>query len=81
MRQEANPAYSAAKGGLIGLSQALAKELYPDGIRVNCIGSGLLRAPQAEGAVQPVPGLARTGHPEDIAYAALYLGKCGRRVG
>jgi len=73
VRQEGNPAYGATKGGVIGLSQSLAKEFYADDIRVNCIGSGLIRAPLTEGAVEPVTGLARTGHPEDIAYAALYL--------
>ena len=73
VRQEGNPAYGAAKGGVIGFSQSLAKELYGDDIRVNCIGSGLIRAPLAEGDIEPVTGLARTGRPEDIAYAALYL--------
>ena len=72
-QQAGNPAYAAAKSGVIGLSQSLAKEFYADDIRVNCIGSGLLRKPLADGAVGPVAGLARTGRPEDIAYAALYL--------
>ncbi|MEY4233195.1 MAG: hypothetical protein RL635_162, partial [Chloroflexota bacterium] len=40
---------------------------------VNCIGAGLIRAPLANGPVQAVAGLARTGRPEDIAHAALYL--------
>lgn len=73
VRQAGNPSYGAAKSGIIGLSQSLARTLYADGIRVNCIGAGLFRAPLADGPVQPVPGLARTGHPEDIAHAALYL--------
>ena len=73
VRQAGNPSYGAAKGGVIGLSQSLALEFYPDDIRVNCIGGGLFRAPLADGEVKPVPGLARTGHPEDIAHAALYL--------
>jgi 3-oxoacyl-[acyl-carrier protein] reductase len=73
VRQEGNPAYGAAKGGIIGLTQSLAKAFYADDIRVNCIGSGLIRASLADGPVNPVPSLARTGHPEDIAYAALYL--------
>jgi 3-oxoacyl-[acyl-carrier protein] reductase len=72
-QQAGNSSYGAAKGGVIGLSQSLAKEFYADDIRVNCIGSGLLRKPLADGAVGPVTGLARTGRPEDIAYAALYL--------
>ena len=73
VRQEANAAYAAAKSGVIGLSQSLARKFYADDIRVNCIGAGLFRAPLADGPVQPVTGLARTGRPEDIAYAALYL--------
>ncbi len=73
VRQEGNPAYAAAKSGLIGMSRSLAKHLHPEGIRVNCIGSGLIRGLQTEGRLRPVSGLARTGHPEDIAYAALYL--------
>jgi NAD(P)-dependent dehydrogenase (short-subunit alcohol dehydrogenase family) len=73
VRQEGNPAYGAAKGAITGLSQSLAKEFYEDEIRVNCIGSGLIRAQLAGGPVRPVTGLARTGRPEDIAFAALYL--------
>ena len=74
VRQEGNAAYGAAKGGIIGLVHNLARELYPDNIRVNCVPAGLFRAKLAEGQVRPAePSLARTGHPEDIAYAALYL--------
>ena len=73
VRQAGNPVYSAAKNGVIGLCQNLAQKFYADDMRVNCIGGGLFRAPLAEGPVQPVAGLARTGRPEDIAYAALYL--------
>ena len=74
VRQEANPAYGAAKGGVIGLSQNLARELYADNIRVNCIAAGLFRGRFGEGKVSPAaPTLSRTGHPQDIAYAALYL--------
>ena len=74
VRQEGNPAYGAAKGGIIGLSQSLAREFYADNIRVNAIGAGLFRAKLANGPVTPAqPTLSRTGHPEDIAHAALYL--------
>ena len=74
VRQEGNPAYGAAKGGVIGLSQNLSREFYEDNIRVNCIAAGLFRGRLGDGRVSPAaPTLRRTGHPQDIAYAALYL--------
>ena len=74
VRQEGNPAYGAAKGGVIGLSQNLSREFYEDNIRVNCIAAGLFRGRLSDGRVSPAkPTLKRTGHPQDIAYAALYL--------
>ena len=74
VRQEGNPAYGAAKGGVIGLSQNLAREFYEDNIRVNCIAAGLFRGRLGDGTVTPAAvTLSRTGHPQDIAYAALYL--------
>ncbi len=74
MRQEGNPAYGAAKGGILGLCQNLAREFYSDNIRVNVLASGLVRGRLPQGAVAPAPPtLARTGYPQDIAYAALYF--------
>ena len=73
VRQAGTPVYHTVKNGVIGLCQSLAQKFYADDIRVNVIGAGLFRAPLADGPVQPVTGLARTGRPEDIAYAALYL--------
>lgn len=70
VRQEANPAYAAAKSGILGFAQNLARKGYPDNIRVNVIASGLIR-----GATETTPPatLQRQGHPRDIATAALYL--------
>ena len=74
VRQEGNPAYGAAKAGIIGLSQNLAREFYPDNIRVNTVASGLIRGRSAEKTVAAAPrSLGRAGYPEDIAHAALYL--------
>ena len=74
VRLEANPAYAAAKSGVIALSQNLAKELYSDNIRVNTIASGLIRGQMSTTEIQPgEDNLMRAGYPEDIAYASLYL--------
>ena len=74
VRQEGNAAYAAAKGGVIGLSQNLARELFNDNIRVNVIGAGQFKKQmEAEQLTPPKSSLQRTGYPEDIAYAALYL--------
>ena len=75
VRQEGNASYGAAKSGIIGLSQSLAREFYSDNIRVNIISAGLFRGKLPDGIVQPAASdLARTGHPQDIAYASLFLG-------
>lgn len=73
-------AYSAAKAGVIGLTQALAREEGPSGVRVNCIAPGLidtamnghLTAEAVAGFVEETP-LMRVGRPEDVAQAAVYL--------
>ena len=74
-------AYSAAKAAVINLTRAVAIELAPDRIRVNCICPGGINtpllhrgSPEAMGQMldgaQPWPD---HGRPEDIAAAALYL--------
>lgn len=73
-QREANIAYSTAKAGVCGFSKTLARELYPDNIRVNTICPGLVRLPFEGDSVHfPPPQTQRPGHPADIAYAALYL--------
>ncbi len=71
--------YSAAKAGVIGLTKALAKELGPSRIRVNCVAPGVVdtvmnahlsRADLA--ALAEAAPLGRVGSPEEIA-RAIYL--------
>lgn len=48
--------YSAAKWGVIGFTQSLAKELGPAGIRVNAILPGIIRGPRMEGVIRARAG-------------------------
>ena len=73
-------AYSAAKAGVIGLTQALAMEEGPSGIRVNCIAPGVIDTPmnsrlsEAElAALAEETPLGRLGLPEEVAQAAVLL--------
>ena len=72
--------YSAAKAGLRGMTMALAKELGPSGITVNCVEPGVIDtdmnasldvAPKAE-LCEQTP-LCRIGRPEDVAAAVAFL--------
>ncbi len=72
--------YSAAKAGIIGLTKALAKEVGPSGIRVNCIAPGVIMTDMMLGfdedtiktLTQDTP-LMRLGTPEDVANAVAFL--------
>ena len=73
-------AYSATKGAVIALSKALAQELGPAGIRVNCIAPGVIRtdmcasvSPETMEALRQDTPVGRNGTPEDVAQAMLYL--------
>jgi 3-oxoacyl-[acyl-carrier protein] reductase len=67
-----NAIYDATKGGLDGLTRALAVDLGPLGIRVNAVGPAGTNDLPPEGRGQELP-LRRGGTPEDIAGAVLYL--------
>ena len=73
-------AYSATKAGLRGLTMALAKELGPSGITVNCVEPGFIDTDmtaefdgEVRAAVCEDTPLGRLGTPEDVAAAVLFL--------
>lgn len=76
-------AYSASKTALEGMARAMASELSPHGIRVNCIAPGFIVTAMTDKALNSDPdrknrALSRTpmgkmGQPEDIANAAWFL--------
>jgi NAD(P)-dependent dehydrogenase (short-subunit alcohol dehydrogenase family) len=75
------PHYSAAKAGVLGLAKAMARELGPDGIRVNCVTPGLIQTDITGGKltdelkaeiVKGIP-LARLGDAADVAGIYLFL--------
>ncbi len=76
--------YSAAKAAVIGLTKALAKELGPSGITVNCIAPGVIEtrmnAALSDSEINMLKEetpLGQIGRPSDIAEAALYLAGSG----
>lgn len=72
--------YSASKAGIIGLTKALAKEVGPSNIQVNCIAPGAIVTDMLEQVNsddlelfrQETP-LMKLGKPEDISNCALFL--------
>ena len=73
-------AYSASKGAVIALTKALAKEVGPSGIRVNCVAPGVIdtrmnSALDAETLTELANAapLCRLGTPEDVANAVWFL--------
>ena len=73
-------AYSATKGAVIALTKALAQELGPSGIRVNCVAPGVIVTdmcasvdPEILHQMGEDTPVGRNGTPEDVAKAMLYL--------
>ena len=72
--------YSASKGAMIALTKALAKELAPSDITVNCVCPGVidtdmnkrLNEEERRALEEEIP-LGRFGSPQEVASAVLFL--------
>ena len=78
--------YSASKAAVIGLTKALAKELGPSNVRVNCVAPGVIQtdmlanvAPDIQRELAEDTPLMRLGTPGDIAKTVCFL--CSREAG
>jgi NAD(P)-dependent dehydrogenase (short-subunit alcohol dehydrogenase family) len=75
------PHYSAAKAGVLGLAKAMARELGPDGIRVNSVTPGLIQTditgdkltPEMKADIMKGIPLSRLGDAKDVANIYLFL--------
>jgi len=73
--------YSASKGGIVGMTLPLARDLAPNGVRVCTIAPGLMDTPLLNSApdnvkqslAASVPNPARFGRPEEYAALALHI--------
>ena len=78
-----NSAYAASKFGGIGLTQSIALDLAPHGVRVNALAPGVVRTPMAyvdrehfDDMIDDVAArhpLRRIGEPDDLAGPAVFL--------
>ncbi|HEY4326921.1 MAG TPA: SDR family oxidoreductase [Mucilaginibacter sp.] len=76
-------AYTAAKTGIEGMTKAMAVELSPEGIRVNCVAPGFIATnmsakaldsdPERKQKVMSRTPMGKLGLPEDVAEAIFYL--------
>ena len=73
-------AYSAAKAGVIGLTKALAKEVGPSGVTVNCVAPGVIEtemngllSQETKDILAEETPLERMGTPRDVAEAIWFL--------
>lgn len=79
--QMGQAAYSASKGGIVGMTLPLARDLASYGIRVNTIAPGLIHTPLfdtlpanvAEALSASVLNPQRLGRPEEIAHTAAFI--------
>ncbi len=72
--------YSATKGAVLAMTKALAQELGPSGIRVNCVSPGVILTDMCSGVSPDTMAqlaqdscIGKNGTAEDIAQAMLYL--------
>jgi 3-oxoacyl-[acyl-carrier protein] reductase len=77
-RGQAN--YAAAKAGLLGLCRALAREVGPAGVTVNCVSAGFLDTaltadldPDVRAELIAAIPLGRAGRPDEVAPAIAFL--------
>jgi meso-butanediol dehydrogenase/(S,S)-butanediol dehydrogenase/diacetyl reductase len=75
-------AYSASKYGVVGITQTMAVELGPLGIRVNAVAPGMIRTPMTEvmfadpenvKRIRAAHPIGREGQPEEVAAAIAFL--------
>jgi NAD(P)-dependent dehydrogenase (short-subunit alcohol dehydrogenase family) len=74
--------YAASKYGVVGITQTMALELGPLGVRVNAVAPGMIRTPLTEVMFQDPENvkriraahpIGREGHPEEVAAAIAFL--------
>lgn len=77
--------YSSAKAGVIGFTKALAKELAPSGITVNCVAPGCIKSKMLGGLDEQMLAdmipLARLGDGLEVAKAVFFLANHGYITG
>ncbi|MBL4826444.1 MAG: 3-hydroxyacyl-CoA dehydrogenase [Spongiibacteraceae bacterium] len=79
--QVGQAAYSASKGGIVGMTLPIARDLASLGIRVNTIAPGLIHTPMFDGLSKTVvdslsasvPNPQRLGRPDEIAHLAQFI--------